>query len=112
MKNSNRVVGKRTGRCILAKGRTTPKAKPPETLVWFSGAFASFVGLEGLCRLDTLMNRFYTGWRIELHPEHGVPYIREITESESYMVLRLPKKETRTRCPTNSGTKSNSTVDV
>jgi len=28
----------------------------------------------------------------ELHPEHGVPYIREITEAESYMVLRLPEK--------------------
>jgi len=39
------------------------------------------------------MNRFYAGWRIELHPEHGVPYIREITKSESYVVLRLPEKK-------------------
>jgi hypothetical protein len=43
--------------------------------------------------MDTLMNRFYAGWRVELHPEKGVPYIREITESESYMVLRLPEKK-------------------
>ncbi len=51
-------------------------------------------GLLGeVCWMDTLMNRFYTGWRIELHPEKGVPYIREITESESYMVLRLPEKK-------------------
>ena len=51
-------------------------------------------GLLGeVCWMDTLMNRFYGGWRIELHPEHGVPYIREITESESYMVLRLPEKK-------------------
>ena len=51
-------------------------------------------GLLGeVCWMDTLMNCFYGGWRIELHPEKGVPYIREITESESYMVLRLPEKK-------------------
>ena len=37
--------------------------------------------------------RFYGGWRVELHPEHGVPYIREITEAESYLVLKLPEKK-------------------
>ena len=51
-------------------------------------------GLLGeVCWMDTLTNRFYAGWRIELHPEHRVPYIREITESESYVVLRLPEKK-------------------
>ena len=51
-------------------------------------------GLLGeVCWMDTLMNRFYAGWRIELHPEHGVPYIREISETESYMVLKLPEKK-------------------
>jgi hypothetical protein len=51
-------------------------------------------GLLGeVCWMDTLMNRFYGGWRIELHSEHRVPYIREILESESYMVLRLPEKK-------------------
>jgi len=51
-------------------------------------------GLLGeVCWMDTLMNRFYAGWRIELHPEYGVPYIREIAEGESYMVLRLPEKK-------------------
>jgi len=51
-------------------------------------------GLLGeVCWMDTLMNRFYAGWRIELHPEHGVPYIREIAETESYMVLKLPEKK-------------------
>ena len=51
-------------------------------------------GLLGeVCWMDTLMNRFYGGWKIELHQEKGVPYIREITESESYMVLRLPEKK-------------------
>jgi len=51
-------------------------------------------GLQGeVCWMDTLMNRFYAGWRIELHPEKAVPYIREITKEESYLVLRLPKKK-------------------
>jgi hypothetical protein len=50
-------------------------------------------GLLGeVCWMDTLMNRFYAGWRIELHLEHGVPCIREIAETESYMVLRLTEK--------------------
>jgi hypothetical protein len=54
-------------------------------------------GLLGeVCWLDTLMNRFYTGWRIELHPEKGVPYIREITEAESYLILKLPEKKQET----------------
>ena len=51
-------------------------------------------GLLGeVCWMDTLMNRFYAGWRIELHPEHGVPYIREITEAESCLVLKLSEKK-------------------
>ena len=51
-------------------------------------------GLLGeVCWMNSLANRFYAGWRIELHPEHGVPYIREITEAESYMVLRIPEKK-------------------
>jgi len=51
-------------------------------------------GLLGeVCWMDTLMNRFYAGWRIELHTEKAVPYIREITKEESYMVLRLPEKK-------------------
>ena len=51
-------------------------------------------GLLGeVCRMDTLMNSFYAGWKIEHHPEHGVPYIREIAESESYLILRLTEKK-------------------
>ncbi len=48
--------------------------------------------------MDTLSNQWYRSYRIELH-EKGVPYIRQITEDESYIVLKLPepvvqKKET------------------
>ena len=54
-------------------------------------------GLLGeVCWMDTLMNRFYSGWRIELHPGKGVPYIQEITEAESYLVLKLPEKKQET----------------
>jgi hypothetical protein len=49
--------------------------------------------LGGVCCMDTLMNRFYAGWWVELHPVHRVPYIRGITEAESYMVLKLPEKK-------------------
>lgn len=51
-------------------------------------------GLWGeVCWMDTLMSRFYAGWRIELHPEKGVPYIREIIESESSLIMKLPEKK-------------------
>jgi hypothetical protein len=51
-------------------------------------------GLLGeVCWMDTLMNSFNTGWRIELHPVKAVPYIREINKEESYLVLRLPEKK-------------------
>ena len=51
-------------------------------------------GLLGeVCWMDTLRNKFYAGWRIESHPEKGVPYIHEIPEAESYLVLRLPEKK-------------------
>jgi hypothetical protein len=55
--------------------------------------------LNGMCGevawMDSLANRFYGGWQIDIHPEHHVPHIREITEDESYLVLRIPeaKKE-------------------
>ena len=51
-------------------------------------------GLLGeVCWMDTLMNSFYAGWKIELHPEKAVPYIREITKEKSYLVLRLPENK-------------------
>ena len=52
-----------------------------------------------VCWMDVLMNHFYTGWRIELHPEKAVPYIREITKEESYLVLRLPENKRHSEKP-------------
>lgn len=47
-------------------------------------------GLFGeIAWMDTLANKFYGGWRIDLH-EGGVPYLRSISEEQSMMVLRLP----------------------
>lgn len=41
--------------------------------------------------MNTLSNDFYTAWRVELHPEHGMPYIRQISEDESYLLLKMPE---------------------
>ncbi len=49
--------------------------------------------------MDSLSNKFYGAWRIELHPEHYVPYIREITDDESYIVLRLPEAKAEIQPP-------------
>ena len=32
--------------------------------------------------MDTLCNRFYGGWQIDIHPVHIVPFVREIHEAE------------------------------
>ena len=59
-------------------------------------------GLLGeVCWMDSLANHFYGGWRIELHPEKAVPYIREITKDESYLVLRLPENKGHSEKTTN-----------
>ena len=41
--------------------------------------------------MDSLSNHWYGGWRIELHPTGLTPYLRKITEDESFMLLRLPE---------------------
>ena len=45
--------------------------------------------------MDTLCNRFYGGWQIDIHPVHIVPFVREIHEAESYIVLRLPEVKSK-----------------
>jgi hypothetical protein len=98
--------GERVGDCCCGSGRMLLAAAKISRNSLFFGADIDRTcammclinlclnGLLGeVCWMDTLMNRFYGGWRIELHPEKEVPYIREITESESYMVLRLLEKK-------------------
>jgi len=43
--------------------------------------------------MNSLSNQFYGAWKIECHPEHSIPCIREITEDESYIVLRIPESK-------------------
>lgn len=98
--------GERVADCCCGSGRMLlAAAKTKRDCLFFGADIARTCAmmclinlcLNGLlgevCWMDTLSNRFYAGWRIELHPEHGVPYIREITETESYMVLRLPERK-------------------
>lgn len=41
--------------------------------------------------MDSLANKFYSGW--EIFPSvKGIPCIRQITEKESYLLLRMPDK--------------------
>ena len=53
--------------------------------------------MNGMCGevawMNSLSNEYFGGWRIDIHPMHGVPYIHEITEQESVIVLRLPEKK-------------------
>lgn len=54
-------------------------------------------GLFGeIAWMDTLANKWYRSYRIELH-EKGAPYIRQITEDESQIVLKLPTPMVQTR---------------
>lgn len=47
--------------------------------------------------LNSLTNQFYGAWQIRIHPQHGNPYVRPITETDSVIILRLP--ETRNPQP-------------
>lgn len=98
--------GERVADCCCGSGRMLMAAAKISRNSLFFGADVDWTcammcvinlclnGLLGeVCWMDTLMNRFYAGWRIELHHKHTVPYIREIAESESYLVLRLPEKK-------------------
>lgn len=53
--------------------------------------------MNGMCGevawMNSLSNQYFGGWRIDIHPIHQVPYIHEITEQESLIVLRLPEKK-------------------
>lgn len=51
-------------------------------------------GLKGeVAWMNSLSNDFYGAWRIEIHPLHLVPYIREIAKDECYQVLRRTEPE-------------------
>jgi type I restriction-modification system DNA methylase subunit len=41
--------------------------------------------------MNSITNEFFSGWHVNPHPLTGVPYIVPISESQSYMVLQLPK---------------------
>lgn len=50
-------------------------------------------GLLGeVAHMNSLSNKYYGGWQISLHPEHGMPYVRLISEDESYIHLKLPEQ--------------------
>lgn len=45
--------------------------------------------------MNSLTNQFYGAWQVRTYPGHGNPYIVQITESESQIVLKLPENVTQ-----------------
>jgi type I restriction-modification system DNA methylase subunit len=101
-------IGERILDCACGSGRTLLAAAKVSRMNSFYGAdidrtccLMAVVNLcmNGMCGevawMDSLANRYFGGWAIELHPVHLNPYVREITEEESYIMLRIPeaKKE-------------------
>lgn len=97
-------IGKTVGDCACGSGRMLMAAAKISRLNSFYGAdidrTCCLMAVINLCMngmigevawMDTLCNRFYGGWQIDIHPEQPVPYVREITEAESYIVLRIPE---------------------
>ncbi len=48
--------------------------------------------------MDSLSNEFYGAWRIEIHPKHNIPYLKELTKDECVIPLKL-KEEKKKEVP-------------
>ncbi len=97
-------VGKTVADCACGSGRTLLAAARISRLNSFYGAdidrtcclmaVINFClnGMTGeVAWMDSLSNRFYGGWQIDIHPAQPVTFVREITEAESYVFLRVPE---------------------
>lgn len=97
-------AGKTVADCACGSGRTLLAAARISRLNSFYGAdidrtcclmaVINFClnGMTGeVAWMDTLSNRFYGGWQIAIHQDQPVTYVREITEAESYIALRIPE---------------------
>lgn len=93
--------GRRVADCACGSGRMLLAAAKFDRSLRFYGAditrecahmTAINLCLNGLfgevAWMDTLANKFFGGWKVDLHPK-GVPYLKEITEDQSYQVLRI-----------------------
>lgn len=90
--------------CCVGSGRTLLAAAKINRNAFFYGAdndrkcclmsvinFCLNGMLGEVAWMNSLSNEFYGGWKIELHPEHGTPYVRCIEEAESVIVLKIPE---------------------
>ena len=97
-------IGMRVADCACGSGRTLLAAAKISRLNSFYGAdidrTCCLMAVINLCLngmtgevawMDSLSNRFYGGWKIDIHPEKCVPYIREINQDESYIFLTVPE---------------------
>ncbi len=46
--------------------------------------------------MDSLSNRFYAAWQINIHPAHNIPFVREISIDESRIVLKIKEQAPET----------------
>lgn len=94
-------TGRRVADCACGSGRMLLAAAKFDRSLRFYGAditrecahmTAINLCLNGLfgevAWMDSLANKFFAGWQVDLHPK-GVPYLKEITEDQSYQVLRF-----------------------
>lgn len=110
----NAEPGSRVLDCACGSGRTLLAAAKINRNATFFGADIDrnccmmcminqcLNGLLGeVAWMNSLSNEFFGAWQIRLHPTGGIPYIVPITESESLIVLKLPKqKETPIKATT------------
>ena len=89
-----------SGRMLLAAAQISPMnsfygADIDSTCCLMAVINLCLNGMIGEVALMDMRNRFYGGWQIDIHPVHIVPFVREIHEAESYIVLRLPEVKSK-----------------
>ncbi len=98
--------GTRIADCCVGSGRTLMAAAKINRNAFFYGAdndrkcclmsvinFCLNGMLGEVAHMNSLSNEFYAGWTIELHPEHGTPYVRCIDADESYIHMKIPERD-------------------
>lgn len=102
--------GDRVLDCACGSGRILMAAARINRFAYFYGADVDrnccMMALINFCLnamvgevawMNSLSNEFYGAWQIRIHPQHGIPYIKQITQEDSVICLKLP--ETRNPQP-------------
>lgn len=98
--------GSRVLDCACGSGRTLLAAAKVNRNAYFYGADidrnCAMMCLINMCLngmlgevawMNSLSNQFYGAWQVQIHPTGLGPYIVQITEAESYIVLKMPEQK-------------------